>query len=194
MTRIPRRAFLHLAASVVAIPTVSSVAFGQSYPSQPVRIVVGFPPGATADIIARLIGRWLSTRLGQSIIVENRPGASGNIGTAAVVRAPADGSTLLLVTAANAINASLYDNLGFNFTRDVTPVASISRNPFVMEVHPSVPANTILEFIAYAKANPGKITMASAGHGTPHHLCGELFSAMNGVRCSTCLIAARRRH
>jgi tripartite-type tricarboxylate transporter receptor subunit TctC len=115
------------------IPTVSSLA--QNYPSRPVRIIVGFPPGATADIIARLIGRWLSARLGQSIIVDNRPGASGNIGTAAVVRAPADGYTLLLVTAANAINASLYDNLGFNFTRDVTPVASISRNPFVMEVH-----------------------------------------------------------
>jgi tripartite-type tricarboxylate transporter receptor subunit TctC len=153
----------------------------QAYPTRPVRIVVGFPAGGPNDITARLIGQWLSERLGQSFVIENRPGAGGNIGTEAVVKAPPDGYTLLQVDASRAINATLYTNLNFNFIRDITPVIGIMRVPGVIVVHPSVPATTVPEFIAYAKANPGKLSMASAGNGTPQHVYGELFKMMAGV-------------
>jgi tripartite-type tricarboxylate transporter receptor subunit TctC len=179
--KLPRRRFLHLAAGAAALPAVSRIAWAQAYPTRPVRIVVGFAPGGPADIVARLMGQWLSERLGQPFIIENRPGASGNIGTEAVVRAPADGYSLLFALSANAINATLYDNLRFSFIRDTTPVASIARVPLVLEVHPSVPAKTVPEFIAYAKANPGKLTMASAGNGSPQHVGGELFKMTTGV-------------
>jgi tripartite-type tricarboxylate transporter receptor subunit TctC len=176
-----RRQVLHLAAGAAALPAVSRFAWAQAYPSRPVRIIVGFPAGGPADIIARLIGQWLSERLGQPIIVENRPGAGGNIGTEIGVRAPPDGYTLLMALSVNAINATLYENLSFNFIRDTAPVASIATVPLVMEVHPSVPAKTVPEFIAYAKANPGKINMASGGNGSPQHVSGELFKMMTGV-------------
>jgi len=179
--KLPRRAFLRLAAATAVLPAVSRVAWAQSYPARPVRIVVGYSAGGTADIFARLMGQWLSQRLGQPFIIENRPGAGGNIGTEAVVRAPADGYTLLQITASNAWNASLYDNLTFNFVGDIAPVASIVRGLGVMEVNPMFPANTVPEFIAYAKANPGKINMASGGIGSPQHLYGELFMMMTGV-------------
>jgi tripartite-type tricarboxylate transporter receptor subunit TctC len=179
--KLSRRQFLYLAAGAAALPFVSREVAAQKYPSRPVRIIGGFPPGGTADIVARLMGQWLSERLGQPIVVENRPGAGGNIGAEAAVRAARDGYTLLLAASSNAINATVYDQLSFNFIRDITPVAGISRNPFVMEVNPSIPARTIPEFIAYAKANPGKVNMASAGNGTPHHVCGELFKMMTGV-------------
>ena len=179
--KLPRRQFLHLAAGAAALPAVSRVARAQTYPARPVRVIVGFPAGGPTDIIARLIGQWLSERLGQQFVVENRPGAGSNIATEAVVRAPPDGYTLLLVGATNAINATLYDKLNFNFIRDIAPVAGIIRVPLVMEVHPSVPAKTVPEFIAYAKANPGKINMASAGIGTAPHVSGELFKMMTGV-------------
>jgi tripartite-type tricarboxylate transporter receptor subunit TctC len=179
--KLPRRKFLHLAASAAALPAVSRVARAQAYPTRPVRIVVGFPPGGGADITARLIGQWLSERLGQPFVVENRPGAGGNISTEAVVRAPADGYTLLLVTSPNAISATLYDNLHFNFIRDIAPVAGLTRDPNVLEVSLLVPAKTVPEFIAYAKANPGKINYASTGIGTPQHVAGELFKVMAGV-------------
>ena len=176
-----RRQFLYLAAGAAALPAVSRIARAQAYPSRPVRIVVGFAAGVATDILARLIGQWLSERLGQQFVIENRPGAGGNIATEAVVNAPADGYTLLLVTPANAINATLYDKLNFNFIRDIAPVASIMRSFYVMEVNPSFPVKTVPEFIAYAKANPGKINMASAGNGTPQHVAGELFKMMTGV-------------
>jgi len=176
-----RRQFLHLAAGVVALPAVSRTARAQAYPTRPVRIIVGFPAGGTGDILARLIGQWLSERLGQPFIVENRPGAAGNIGTEAVVRAPPDGYTLLLVGPPNAINATLYDKLNYNFIRDIAPVAGIIRAPNVMEVNPSFPAKAVPEFIAYAKANPGKISMASAGIGSAPHIYGELFKMMTGI-------------
>jgi tripartite-type tricarboxylate transporter receptor subunit TctC len=179
--RLPRRQFLRLAAGAAALPAVSRIARAQSYPSRPVRIIVGFAAGGSADIVARLIGPWLSERLGQSFIIENRTGAGGNIATEAVVRAPPDGYTLLLVNPANAINATLYDKLNFSFIRDIEPVAGIIRMPNVMVVNPSVPAKTRPEFIAYAKANPGKINMASAGNGTAIHVSGELFKMMTGV-------------
>ena len=169
--KLPRRQFLHLAAGAAALPAVSRIAWAQAYPSRPVRIVVGFPPGGATDILARLIGQWLSERLGQPFVIDNRPGAGGNIGTEAVVKAPPDGYTLLLVSPPNAINATLYDKLNFDFIRDIAPVAGIIRVPNVMVVNPSVPAKTVPEFIAYAKANPGKINMASrwqrdhAAHG-----------------------------
>src|SRR6185369_8424885 len=153
----------------------------QGYPTRPVRIIVGFPPGGPTDIAARLIGQWLSERLGQQFVVENRPGAGSNIGTEAVVRAPPDGYTLLLAYSANAINATLYDNLNFNFIRDIAPVASMSRETTVMVVNPSFPAKTVPEFVAFAKANPGKVSFASGGHGTPPHVVGELFKMMAGV-------------
>ena len=178
---IPRRRLLHLAAGAAAWPVLPRMARAQAYPSRPVRLVVQVPAGGSPDIIARLIAEWLADRLGQPFVVDNRPGASGNIGTEAVVRAPADGYTLLLAMSANAINASVFDNLRFNFMRDTAPVASIARIPLVMEVHPSVPAKTIPEFIAYAKANPGKINMASAGTASPLHVAGELFKMMAGV-------------
>src|SRR5215831_11054622 len=176
-----RRQFLHLAAGAVALPAVSGIARAQTYPTRPVRLIVGFAPGGPTDILARLMGQWLSERLGQPFVVDNRPGASGNIAAEAVVRAPADGYTLLLVGGNNAINATLYDELNFNFIRDIAPVASIAREPFAMEVHPSVPVKTVPEFIAYAKANPGKINMGSAGIGSGNHIAGELFKMMTGV-------------
>jgi tripartite-type tricarboxylate transporter receptor subunit TctC len=160
---------------------VSQVAWAQTYPTRPVRIVVGFPAGGSTDILARLLGQWLSERLGRQFIVENRPGASSNIATDAVVRAPADGYALLMVDGSPAINATFYDNLNFNFIRDMTPVASVIRAPFVMEVTPSFPAATVAEFITHAKANPGKINMASGGTGTSTHVAGELFKMMTGV-------------
>jgi tripartite-type tricarboxylate transporter receptor subunit TctC len=179
--KLPRRKFLHLAAGAAALPAVSRFARAQVYPSRPVRIVVGFPPAGGADIFARLMGQWLSERLGQQFIIENRPGAASNIATEAVVRALADGYTLLLITNPNVINATLYDKLNYNFIRDIAPVASIDRVPNVMEVHPSVPTRTVPEFIAYAKANPAKINMASGGNGTSQHVAGELFKMMTGV-------------
>jgi tripartite-type tricarboxylate transporter receptor subunit TctC len=179
--KIPRRGFLCLVANAAALPAVSRIAKAQAYPTKPVRIIVGFAPAGVADILARLIGQWLSERLGQPFVIENRPGAGGNIGTEAVVRAPPDGYTLLLVGAWNAINATLYDKLNFNFIRDIAPVAGIIRVPHVMEVNPSVPAKTVPEFIAYAKANPSKLNLASAGNGTPSHVSGELFKMMTGV-------------
>src|SRR5262249_57509974 len=179
--KLPRRNFLYLAAGAAALPGVSRVARAQAYPSRPVRIIVGWPAGGGADVVARLMGQWLSERLGQPFIIENRAGAGSNLGTEAVVRAPPDGYTLLHATATNAWNATLYDNLNFNFLRDIAPLASIIRVPFVMVVNPSVPAKTVPEFIAYAKANPGKLTMASGGVGSPQHLYGELFKMMAGV-------------
>jgi tripartite-type tricarboxylate transporter receptor subunit TctC len=179
--KLPRRNFLHLAAGAAALPAVSRFAFAQAYPTRPVRMIVGFAPGGATDIMARLIGQWLSERLGQQFVIENRPGAGSNIGTEAVVNAAPDGYTLLVVTSVNAINATLYEKLNFNLIRDVAPVASIHREPFVMEVNPSVPVKTVPEFIAHAKANPGKINMASAGIGSGNHVAGELFKMMTGV-------------
>jgi tripartite-type tricarboxylate transporter receptor subunit TctC len=179
--KLPRRQFLHLAASAAALPVMSRAAGAQAYPSRPVRIIVGFAPGGGVDIIARLIGQWLSERLGQQFIIENRPGAGTNIATEAVVRAPPDGYTLLLVNAANAVNATFYDNLNFNFLRDIAPVAAITVVPNVLLVHPSVSAKTVPELIAYAKANPRKLNMASGGVGGPSHVWGELFKMMAGI-------------
>jgi tripartite-type tricarboxylate transporter receptor subunit TctC len=179
--KIPRRTFLHLAVGAAALPAVSRVAWTQTYPSRPVRWIVGFPPGGGNDIFGRLIGQWLSERLGQPFVIVNRPGAGGNIATEAVVRASPDGYTLLLANAANAINASVYDKLNFDFIRDIAPVAGIVRVSVVMVVHPSVPAKTFPEFIAYAKANPDKLNMASNGNGSVPHLAGELFKVMTGV-------------
>jgi tripartite-type tricarboxylate transporter receptor subunit TctC len=179
--KLPRRQFLHLTASAAVLPALSRVAWAQAYPSRPVRIIVGFAGGGTTDILARLIGQWLSERLGQPFVIENRPGAGTNIGTETVVRAPPDGYTLLLVPTANAINATLYGKLNFDFIRDVTPVAGLSREPIVMLVNSSVPAKTVPEFIAYAQANPGRVIMASGGNGTPAHVSGEMFKMMAGV-------------
>jgi tripartite-type tricarboxylate transporter receptor subunit TctC len=179
--KLPRRRFLQLAASAAALPAVSRMARAQSYPTRPVRIIVGYTVGGVSDILARLIGQTLSERLGQPFVVENRPGAGSNIATEVVVRAPADDYTLLLVGVVNAINVTLFDDLNFNFIRDIAPVAIIGRSPLVMEVNPSVPARTVPEFIAYAKANPGKINMASAGTGGATHVAGELFKIMAGV-------------
>src|SRR5262247_2499615 len=176
-----RRNFLHLAAGAAALPLVSRMARAQAYPSRPVRIVVPFTPGGASDITARLMGQWLSERLGQQFVIDNRPGGGTNTGTEAVVRAPADGYTLLMVGGYNAINATLYDKLNHNFIRDIAPVAGIIVVPNVMVVNPSVPAATVPEFIAYAKSKPGKTTMASAGTGTPSHVTGELFKMMAGV-------------
>jgi tripartite-type tricarboxylate transporter receptor subunit TctC len=176
-----RRNFLHLAAGAAALPFTPHVARAQAYPTRPVRLIVGFAPGGGGDINARLIGQWLSERLAQQFIVENRPGAGGNIAAETAVRAPADGYTLLVAGTPNAINATLYDKLTFNIIRDIAPVAGITRAPNVMEVNPMVPAKTIPEFIAYAKANPRKINMASGGIGSPQHVTGELFKLMAGV-------------
>ena len=176
-----RRLFLHLAASAAALPFAPHPAKAQAYPSRPVHLVVGFPPGGPTDIAARPMGQWLSERLGQQFVIENRPGAGSNIGTEAVVRAPPDGHTLLLAYTANAINATLYGNLSFDFIRDIAPVASISRETTVMVVNPSFPARTVPEFVAFAKADPGKVNFASGGHGTPPHVVGELFKMMAGV-------------
>jgi len=179
--KLPRRKFLHLAAGAATLPGVASIAWAEAYPARPVRLIVGFPAGGGADIIARLTAQWLSERLGQPFIVENRPGAGTNIATEAVVRAPPDGYTLLMVGNSQAINASLYDKLNFNFIRDIAPVASLIRGPFVMMVHPSFPARTAREFIEHAKANPGKISIASGGMGSGGHLAGELFNMMTSV-------------
>jgi tripartite-type tricarboxylate transporter receptor subunit TctC len=179
--KIPRRTFLHLAAGAAAFPAVSRTARAQDYPARPVRWIVPYPPGGATDIQARLLGQWLSEHLGQPFVIENRPGGGGNIGTEAVVRAPADGYTLLLVGPPHAINATLYDKLNFNFIRDIAPVAGIMRVPNVMVVNPSVPAKTVPEFITYAKANPGKINMASSGIGSSAHVAGELFKMMTGI-------------
>src|SRR5215467_12351140 len=180
--KLPRHQFLRrLAAGAAALLAVSGVAQAQTYPTRPVRIITGFAAGGTPDILARLMGQWLSEQLGQAFVVENRPGAGGNIATELVVRAPADGYTLLLVGPNSAINATLYDKLNFNFIRDVAPIASISREPHILLVNPSVPVRTVPEFIAYAKANPGKLNMASGGSGTGPHMAGELFKMMAGV-------------
>src|SRR5690348_6148908 len=179
--KLTRRRFLHLAGGAAALPVISGRALAQGYPTRPVRLLVGYPPGGTNDTLARLMGPWLSERLGQPFIIENRPGAGNNVTTEAVVRAPADGHTLLVVDAANAINATLYDKLNFDFVRDIAPVAGLIDVPLVMSVNPSIPAKTVPEFIAHAKAHPGKISMASAGHGHPSHVSGELFKSMAGV-------------
>ncbi len=181
MIKLPRRRFLQLAAGAAALPTLAAFATAQVYPARPARIVVGYPPGGVSDIVARLMAQWLSERLGQPFIVENRPGASGNIATEVVVHAPPDGHTLLMVDASPIINATLHGKLNFNFIRDIVPVATIIRQPLVMAVHPLVPAKTVPACIAYAKANPGKINMASPGNGTPPHMAGELFKMMAGV-------------
>jgi tripartite-type tricarboxylate transporter receptor subunit TctC len=178
---LPRRQFLHLALGAAALPVASRVARAQAYPTRPVRLIVGFAAGRGADITARLMGRSLSERLGQQFIVENRPGAGGNIATEAVVNAPADGYALLLATSPNAVNATLYQKLNFNFIRDISPVASVVAVPLVVVIHPSVPAKTVPEFIAYARANPGKLNMASGGVGAAQHVAGELFKMMTGV-------------
>jgi tripartite-type tricarboxylate transporter receptor subunit TctC len=179
--KLPRRNFLHLAAGAAALPAISRIAQAQTYPSRPVRMIVPFAPAGTTDISARLIGQWLSERFGQPFVVENRPGANGNIGTEAALRAPADGYTLLMVDASPAVNASLYDRLNFNFVRDAATVATVARAPFILVIHPSVPAKTVPEFIAYAKANPGRINYGSAGPGSTLHVAGELFKIMSGV-------------
>ena len=179
--KLPRRQFLHLAAGAAALLAVSRFARAQAYPTRPVRLIVPFGPAGATDITARLIGQWLSERLGQQFVIENRPGAGGNIATEAVVRATADGYTLLMASASYARNTTLYDNLNFIFHRDVAPVASIMSSPNILDVNPSVPVRTVPEFIAYAKANPGKLNMGSAGIGTSQHLSGELFKMMTGV-------------
>jgi tripartite-type tricarboxylate transporter receptor subunit TctC len=179
--KLPRRQFMHLAAGAAALPAVSRTARAQTYPSRPVRIIVGFPAGGSATLLARLMGQWLSEHLGQQFIIENRPGAASNIATEAAVRAPSDGYTLLVVTPPNAINATLYERLNYNFIRDIAPVAGIFRAPNVLDVNPSVPAKTVPEFITYAKANPGKLNYASSGNGSVEHVSGEPFNMMTGV-------------
>ena len=176
-----RRQFLHLAAGAAALPAVSRLALAQVYPTRPVRLIAGFPPGGVVDVFARLIGQWLSERLGQPIIIENRAGAGGNLAAEAVVKAPPDGYTLLRIGSNNAWNVTLYDNLRFNYIRDIAPVASIYRGPAVLVVHPSFPAKSVPELIAYAKSNPGQINMASGGVGSTQHVYGELFKMMTGV-------------
>src|SRR6476620_6557936 len=176
-----RRKFLQLAAGAAALPAVSRIARAQAYPSRPVRIILGFPPGGPSDLLARLMGQWLSDRLGQPFIVESRPGASGNIAAEAVIRAPADGYTLLVVVPGNATSNALFDKLDFNFIRDTAPVGAISHGPLVMAINPAIPAQTVPEFIAYAKARPGQVNFASPGNGAVIHLCGELFKMMTGV-------------
>jgi tripartite-type tricarboxylate transporter receptor subunit TctC len=182
MMKLPhRRRFLHLAAGAAALSATARFAKAQTYPSRPVRIIVGFPPGGANDIIAHLMGQWLSDRLGRPFVVENRPGANTNIAAEAVINAAPDGYTLLITTVSNAVSATLYEKLKFNFIRDIAPVASLARGTYVMVVNPAVPAKTVPQFIAYAKENPGKIAMASAGIGSGPHVAGELFKAMTGV-------------
>jgi tripartite-type tricarboxylate transporter receptor subunit TctC len=177
----PRRTFLHLVAGAAALPAVSRIAMAQTYPTRPVRIVVGFAPGGSHDILARLTGQWLSEHLGQPFIIENRPGANGNFGTETVVRSAADGYTMLTVDFPQVINTSLYDKLSFNLLRDIAPVAGVMRAPNIMVLNPSVPAKNVAEFIDYARTNPGKINFASAGKGSTSHVAGELFKMMTGV-------------
>jgi len=179
--KLPRRRFLNMVAGATALPAASRIAWAEAYPSRPVHLIVFFAAGGGNDIVARLIGQWLSERLGQQFVIENRPGGGGNVGTEIVVRAAPDGYTLLLVSPPNATNATLYDNLSYNFIRDIAPVAGISHEPNVMVVHPSLPANTVPEFIAYAKANPSTINYASAGIGSSQHMAGELFKMMAGI-------------
>jgi tripartite-type tricarboxylate transporter receptor subunit TctC len=179
---LARRQFLKLTAGVFAVPALSGLACAQNYPTRPVRVIVGYAAGGASDIAARLVGQRLSERFGQSFVIENRPGAASNLATETVVHAPPDGHTLLLVSASNAINATLYDKLNYNFIRDIVPVGSITRGPLIMLVNPSLPAKTVAEFIAYANANSGKLNMASAGVGSPQHLAGELFNAMAGSK------------
>jgi tripartite-type tricarboxylate transporter receptor subunit TctC len=180
--KLRRRRFLHLAAgTAVALPAISRIAIAQSYPIRPVRWILGAPSGGALDIVARLMGQWLSERLAQPFVIENRPGAGGNIATEVVAHAPPDGHTLLMVGTGQAVNATLYDRLNFNFIRDIAPVSQISREPNVMVVNPAVPAKSVAEFIAYAKAHPGKLNMASSGNGTSAHMAGELFKIMTGV-------------
>src|SRR5216117_2101717 len=179
--KLPRRKFLHLAAGAASLPAISCLARAQAYPSRPVRLIVPFGSAGATDITARIIGQWLSERLGQQFVIENRPGAGSNLGTEAVVRSPADGYTFGLFGAFNAVNATLYEKLNFNFIRDIAPVAGLIFVPNIMVVNPSVPAKTVPELIAYSKANPGKLSMASAGIGAPGHLAGELFKLMAGV-------------
>src|SRR5262245_61423212 len=179
--KFPRRQFLHLAVGAAALQAVPRLARAQAYPTKPVRIIVTFPPGSVSDILARPVAQWLQERLGQPFVIDNRPGAGGTIGTEAAVRASPDGYTLLLVAGAHMVNATLYDKLSFNFIRDIAPIAGTSRESAVLTVNPSVPTKTIPEFIAYAKANPGKINMASAGVGSPSHVTGELFKMMAGI-------------
>jgi tripartite-type tricarboxylate transporter receptor subunit TctC len=192
--KLPRRTFLHLTAGAATLPAISRIAWAQAYPTRPVRILVGYAAGGPLDISARLIAQWLSERLGQQFIIENRPGAASNIATEAVVRARPDGYTLLQASASNAWNAALYDNLSFNFIRDIAPIATVRRAAGVMEVNPSVPVRTVPEFIAYAKANPGKINMASAGPGSAPHLYGESVGLGGSpYEAARFHIAARRR-
>ena len=179
--KLPRRRFLHLAAGAAALPFAPHVARAQAYPTRPVRLIVPIAPAGASDIVARLMGQWLSERLGQQFVIDNRPGGGSSIGTEAVVRAPADGYTLLLCGITNATNATIYDKLNFNFLRDIAPVAGISRGPLVMVVDPSIPAKSLPEFIAYAKANPRKVNTASAGNGSAPHVAGELFKMMAGI-------------
>jgi len=179
--KLSRRHFLYLTAATIAAPALPSIARAQAYPTRPVRLLVGFSPGGPSDILARLIGKWLSLRLGQPFVIETRPGAGGNIATEMLVRAPGDGYTLFVCTSANTINATLYAKLNYDFMHDAAPVAGLIRVPQIVEVHPSIPAHTIPEFIAYAKANPAKLNMASAGIGTVQHVAGELFKVMTGV-------------
>jgi tripartite-type tricarboxylate transporter receptor subunit TctC len=179
--KLPRRTFLHLAAGAAALPVVSRVARAQAYPSRPVRMVVPFAPAGTTDISARLIGQWLSERFGQQFVIENRAGANGNIGTEVVLRSTPDGYTLLMIDASPSINATLYERLNFNFVRDAALVATVARSPFILVIHPSVPARTVPEFIAHAKANPGRISYGSAGPGSTLHVAAELFKIMTGV-------------
>jgi len=180
--KLPRRRFLRLAAATAAFPALSTIARAQGYPTRPLHMIIGYPPGGSADMTARLMAQWLSERLGQTVVIESRPGGSTNIATEAVVRAPPDGYTLLLVAPANAINASLYDKLNYNFIRDMAPVAGLIRFPNVVVVNPSVPVKTIPELIAYAKANPGKLNMASSGNGSTIHVSGELFKMLTGIK------------
>jgi tripartite-type tricarboxylate transporter receptor subunit TctC len=179
--KLPRRQFLYLAAGAAALPAVSRVAWAEAYPTRPVRLIFGFPAGSGGDVISRMFSQWLSVRFGQPFIVENRLGAGSNIATEAVVNAPADGHTLLVVTSANTINATTYESLNFNFVHDIAPVSGMISAPFVMLVSPSLPAETVPAFIAYAKANPGKINMASSGTGTLPHVSGELLKVMTGI-------------
>ena len=180
--KLPRRRFLRLAAATAAFPALSTIARAQGYPTRPLHMIIGYPPGGSADMTARLMAQWLSERLGQTVVIESRPGGSTTIATEAVVRAPPDGYTLLLVAPANAINASLYDKLNYNFIRDMAPVAGLIRFPNVVVVNPSVPVKTIPELIAYAKANPGKLNMASSGNGSTIHVSGELFKMLTGIK------------
>ena len=179
--RFPRRQFLHLAVGAALLPAVSRTALAQNYPTRPIRLTIGYTPGGSADLTARLMGQWLSERLGQSFVIENRPGGGTNIATEAVLRAAPDGYSLLLVAPANAINATLYEKLNFNFLQEIEPIAGIIRFPNVVVVHPSVPVKTIPELIAYAKANPGKLNMASSGNGSTIHMSGELFKMLTGT-------------